>query len=210
MQKNLNKIHLKKELMGFIKEKYIPKKFKKGNILYDVNTICNKLSIVIDGKLEAIKYNSKGKEQLVVELKNGDIFGAPLIFSENTYPVYIIALEDTEVIEIPKQDITKILKNDEFLIFFLKEFGEKIIKMSEIIDYLLDNSVESRLISYLSKLKKSNTLEIDLDKSKNFIAKEIGTSREVVSRSFKILEEKGIIKIIDLKKIKILKEEYFK
>ena len=45
--------------------------------------------------------------------------------------------------------------------------------------------------------------------SKARIAKEIGTVREVVSRTFKKLENKGIIKNLSNNKIEILIKEYF-
>jgi CRP-like cAMP-binding protein len=53
-------------------------------------------------------------------------------------------------------------------------------------------------------MEKQKSNIIKLNKSKTFIAKEIGTVREAVSRVFKSLEDQGIIKIESNIKIKIL------
>ncbi|MBP6281783.1 MAG: winged helix-turn-helix domain-containing protein, partial [Leptotrichiaceae bacterium] len=99
---------------------------------------------------------------------------------------------------------------EEFMLFFLKELGNKIIKLSQTIDYLSDNSIELRLLKYLKlQYVQQNTKIITLNMSKARIAKEIGTVREVVSRTFKKLENKGIIRNLSNNKIEILIKEYF-
>ena len=104
----------------------------------------------------------------------------------------------------------KLFIEEEFMLFFLKELGNKIIKLSQTIDYLSDNSIELRLLKYLKlQYVQQNTKIITLNMSKARIAKEIGTVREVVSRTFKKLENKGIIKNLSNNKIEILIKEYF-
>ena len=104
----------------------------------------------------------------------------------------------------------KLFIEEEFMLFFLKELGNKIIKLSQTIDYLSDNSIELRLLKYLKlQYVQQNTKIITLNMSKARIAKEIGTVREVVSRTFKKLENKGIIRNLSNNKIEILIKEYF-
>ena len=206
----INKISVEEKIVLIIKELFDIKKVKKGQILHEANSKCKELSLVISGELDVIKYNFDGKEQLISVLGKNEMFGGPLVFSEAYYPANIIAEKDSEIIEISKEKIMKLFIEEEFMLFFLKELGNKIIKLSQTIDYLSDNSIELRLLKYLKlQYVQQNTKIITLNMSKARIAKEIGTVREVVSRTFKKLENKGIIRNLSNNKIEILIKEYF-
>ncbi|OQY42494.1 MAG: hypothetical protein B6227_02075 [Fusobacteriia bacterium 4572_74] len=139
-----------------------------------------------------------------------------LIFNEDKYPAYFIAQEKSTILEISKEVIFQLFTNKEFLLFFLKEMSQKIVSLSDIIEVLAHTSIKSRVARYLFKemeIQGSNTIKIV--KSKTFIAKELGSVREVVSRVFKSLENQGIIRTgatmqIEILDIPSLEKEFMK
>lgn len=206
----IDKILVDEELIKKLKKRFKTKKIIKGMTIHNSYSKCNELTLVIKGELKVLKYNIDGKEQLISSLNKNELFGGPLVFSEGNYPADVIASKDTEIIEIYKKDILELFHEEKFVIFFLKELGNRILNLSQTIDYLSENSIELRILKYLkNQCLKKNFETIYLDINKTLIAKEIGSVREVVSRNFKKLENKGIIKILSNKKIEIIKKEYF-
>ena len=73
------------------------------------------------------------------------------------------------------------------------------------------SSVKERVAKYLLRTsEQEKTNEIVLIKNKTRLAKELGTSRVVVSRTFKLLEDEGIIKRNSEKHISILDADALK
>jgi len=190
--------------------KYLLKKSKlihidKNEVIYNPEEICNNFSVIIKGTISVIKYSPTGKEQILAYYQAPECFGGVHIFNEEKYPAYFISQESSIILEISKEIIFELFTNKNFLLFFLKDLSKKIVNLSDIIEVLAHTSIKSRVAGYIFKeMEKQKSNIIKLNKSKTFIAKEIGTVREVVSRVFKSLEDQGIIKIESNIKIKIL------
>jgi CRP-like cAMP-binding protein len=177
----------------------------KNQVIYNPEEICKNFSVIIKGTVSVIKYSSTGKEQILAYYKAPECFGGVLIFNEEKYPAYFIAQEKSVVLEISKEVIFQLFAHKEFLLFFLKDMSKKIISLSNIIEVLAHTSIKSRVARYIFKeMEKQKCNTIKIEKSKTFIAKELGTVREVVSRVFKSLENQGIIKAEANMKIEIL------
>ena len=172
----IDKILVDEELIKKLKKRFKTKKIIKGMTIHNSYSKCNELTLVIKGELKVLKYNIDGKEQLISSLNKNELFGGPLVFSEGNYPADVIASKDTEIIEIYKKDILELFHEEKFVIFFLKELGNRILNLSQTIDYLSENSIELRILKYLkNQCLKKNFETIYLDINKTLIAKEIGS-----------------------------------
>lgn len=181
---------------------------KKGEILHEPNELIEKLSILKSGSLKVVKYLTTGKEVLINNIKSGQIFGETLLFVNEKYPAYIIAEEDSVVIEINQEELLVLMKNEEFLIEYLKNISKKILNITQKLEIFSMKDAKQRVARYLLSLYEKNGKIISMKVSKVNISKELGLTRETVSRilSTFIKEEivdveKNCIKILSIKKI---------
>lgn len=182
----------------------------KNDVLHSPDEELKQISIIIKGKLKVVKYTSEGNEQVLKYLNKNESFGEGLIFSGENYPSYIMVEEDSTVLEISREGVLKLFReNEQFLVLYLNEISKKLLNLSNVVDILIIKSIKKRIIKYFSLLRKHQKSDWIYFKSKQKIANDIGSVREVVSRKMKELEEEGIIKIIDKNHVKILNKTYF-
>ncbi|WP_190613470.1 Crp/Fnr family transcriptional regulator [Tepiditoga spiralis] len=195
--------------LEFIKE--LNKKeitLKKGEILHNQNELIENLSILKEGSLKVVKYLTTGKEVLINNIKSGQIFGETLLFINEKYPAYIIAEENSIVIEINKNELLVLMKNEEFLVEYLKNISKKILNMTQKLEIFSMKDAKQRVAKYLLDLYEKNGNTITMKVSKVNIAKELGLTRETVSRILSnfikekiVYIEKNFIKILNIKEI---------
>jgi CRP-like cAMP-binding protein len=177
---------------------------KRGEILHSPKDKIEHVSVVLKGSLRVLKYFTNGNEQSLKCVKKNETFGESLVFAKQNYPAYIVALEDSKVLEIPYEIIIELFSNKEFMKVYLGEIGNKVFNLSSVIEWLLVKPVEERLMKYLCFLCRVQNSDVVYFKSKQSIASDIGSVREVISRKFKSLEKKKIIEIIDAHHVKVL------
>nr|WP_246348222.1 Crp/Fnr family transcriptional regulator [Thermosipho japonicus] len=185
-------------------------KVKKNDILHSTIEELKQVSIIIEGKLKVVKYTSEGYEQVLKYLGKNESFGEGLIFSGANYPSYIIAEEDSKILEISREGILELFsKNVDFLVLYLNEISKKLLNLSNVVDILIIKSIKERIIKYFSSLYKQQKSNVVYFKSKQKIANDIGSVREVVSRKIKELIDENIIEEIDKNHIKLINLKIF-
>lgn len=166
--------------------------YKKDQIIFLENDLCQKVGIVKNGEISIKSYFADGKEVTYNTLKSGDMFGNNLIFSSN--PFYrgdVIALENSEIYLVSKKSLLKILKEDEnFLIEYLTAQSDFSKTLNLKIKLLTIQGAEDRIKYYLT----INKGQIKF-KSITKLAQELYLTRECLSRTLKKLEQKSEIKI---------------
>ena len=165
---------------------------KKDEVLFYEKDLCTSVGFVQTGEIEILSYLENGQEVIYNEIKAGQIFGNNLIFSsEPFYRGDVRAKEETMVLLIDKNNLKKILKdNDEFLEAYLKaqsDFGKSLNLKIKLLTF---NNAKDRLEFYLSINKG-----IIKYKSITDLAQILNLSREVLSRSIHKLAKSGEIKI---------------
>lgn len=187
------------------------KDVKKGEIIHTPEDICYCITLVLEGALYSTKYSLSGKEQIYCSFKPGDIFGFPVVFGDLTYPEYIVAETDCSLFYLHREALIELFDNKEFLLKFIEKLSHKIKAFSELVEVLSYTSVKERVVKYLLKIAEEQQSQVlKLDKNKTRLAKELGSVRVVVSRTFKNLEENGIIRQLSENKIEILDMDVLK
>lgn len=153
--------------------------------------------VLLSGRVRIYKSSADGKEYTLHQITPGQMFAEAAIFRGITYPANCMAMEDSEVAFVPKDQfvalITKYpnisLKIIGSLSRWLREFAIKLEDLSL-------KEVPARLATYLLRQKqklKSNSLELDITKSE--LASELGTISETLSRSLKKLKDLDVIAV---------------
>lgn len=174
--------------------KYLELDVKNKETIFFEGDECQKIGIVVSGRLSIVSYYSDGKEVIYNILEKGKMFGNNLIFSsEPFYRGDVVADEESKVLLIDKEEFLKaISSNQEILELFLREQSDFSKSLNLKIKLLTIDSAKERILYYLTINKNVITY-----KSITKLAKTLYLSREVVSRTIYKLEKEGLIEIKD-------------
>ena len=176
-----------------IEERKLFKKtsFKKDEILYYENEVCDYLGIVNKGVIKISSFTFSGNEVIYNLLKTGEMFGNNLLFSSsNKYRGNVKGNTDGELYVIHKSNLIKILMNNEsFLKEYLSTQAEFTKSLNTKIKLLSFDNAKERLLYYL--FIHNNVVKF---KSITSLAHELYLSREATSRLISSLEKENIVK----------------
>jgi CRP/FNR family transcriptional regulator len=188
---------LDEDLISEISEKGIFKEFKKDDIIIDINQTLNFIPLLLTGDIKIIREDSDGNELLIYFLEAGDTCTMSLTCCLDTTKSKIraVAEKDSSLIMIPVQNMQSWFHNNEsWRNFILKSYQIRFDEMLEAIDSLAFMKMDERLFKYLKNMAmvdESKTISI----KHQDIAEDLNTSRVVISRLLKKLENENKIKL---------------
>ena len=171
---------------------YIEKRvFKAGKTIFLENDTCKSIGVLKSGEIVIKSYFSNGKEVTYNVLIEGQMFGNNLVFSSNPkYRGDVIAQKDSEIWFLSKDNLLKILKNDEeFLVLYLTQQSDFSKNLNLKIKLLTISGAEDRLLYYLTFNKNRISY-----KSITKLADELYLTRESLSRTIAKLSKNKKIK----------------
>lgn len=186
--------------------------YKKKSTLYLEGDMPAGLLFINSGRVKTFKTNEDGKELITGLQKNGDFIGYQALLTDSSYSETCVALEDTEVCLIPKQDFFSLLySNRDVANKFITILSNNLKDKEERLLHLAYNSVRQRVAEVLLNLndKYSDSEDGSFSVSREDLANMVGTAPESVIRTLSDFKEEnsidiksGKIKILDGKKLK--------
>ena len=199
--------------LGYISEKMVSKKFESGNLIFLEETKGENLFFVVEGSVKVTRLSKDGREVILAMLNEGDFFGEMSLLDGESRSANVIALEDTEVLSLFRDDFLDVLHDyPKIAIQLLKEMTSRLRKSDRQIVSLSLSDAEKRIALCIVRFAdeqgiiKNGQVTIPKIPIQQDIANMAGTSRETVSRAMSLLtEEKYIerngkeLKILDYK-----------
>lgn len=182
-----------KELIDEIVEIGIYRVIASGETLIDIGDNMTHVPLILKGAVKIIREDKKGDEIALYFLEGGDTCAISFVNCINKSKSMFrgIAEKETEGIFVPVSKIDDwLVKYKSWRRFIIDSYHMRLIEMVESIDSLAFMKLDDRLLKYLTdkvKIMQDNTLIITHQE----IADDINTSRVVVSRLLKILENQG-------------------
>ena len=184
-------------LLEKISEVGIIKHFRKDEIIIDIGQELMYIPLLLEGNIRIIREDDKGHEILLYVLEHGDTCAMSLTCCLKTSKSNIraVAESDSSLIMIPVIKIHDWFHtNASWRNFILDAYQIRFNEMLETIDTLAFMKMDERVFKYLIdkvKLSASTSLEI----KHNDVADDLNTSRVVISRILKQLENENKIKL---------------
>jgi len=200
-----------------LSEKRKVKKLRKKDILFIEGDSPNHLYYVISGKIKTFKTNDLGKEYITEIYKTGDFFGYVALFEDENLKESAMAIENSEIALIPRQDFFKLLyTNKDVSMKFIKFMSNSLSEAEQRLLQLAYDSARKRVAEALLFVAKKYEIdgknELSFNPLRENISALAGISPESVSRNLTdfrdeglIQTENGAIKIMDLKKLESMK-----
>ena len=180
--------------------------YKKKNNIFLEGDVPIAIYYIVSGKVKTYKTNREGKEYITGLHGPGDFIGYIDQLKGKSFSESAMAMEDSDVSIIPKQDFLLLIYNNRDVSSqFMKILSDNITEMEEQLLHLAYNSVRQRVAEALLVLRKKaedqnedpNTLYI----SREDLANMVGTAPESVIRTLSDYKEE---RIIEIKSSKIL------
>ena len=183
-----------------IAERMVLRVFTKGQMILLEDDLGQTFFVIGGGSVKITRLSDDGREVILAMLGESDFFGEMSLLDGAGRSANVVALEASEVLTLARNDFLEILQDyPKISISLLEELTQRIRKSDQQIESLSLSDVEQRIgITLIRLAEELGTIKRGSVKIKNLpyqqdIANMAGTSRETVSRTFKLLEEKGLV-----------------
>jgi CRP/FNR family transcriptional regulator, anaerobic regulatory protein len=171
------------------------KHYKEGDIIIDYGKYIRMMPIIVKGTIKVLRMDERGKEILLYYLESTE--SCSMAYSccveAKKSEIKAIAEDDVELIAIPHTKLDEWLcKYPSWKNYIMRSFNERFLELLKSIESIAFHKLDERLIFYLKekqRLSGSSVIKV----SHYVIADDLATSRVVISRLLKQLENEGKI-----------------
>lgn len=189
------------------------RKFKAGSVIAQSGEPVKSLLTVIEGTVKGEMVDYSGRVIKIEDIPAPGALASAFLFGKrNLYPVNVIAVSDTEILIIEKEDFLKLLLKDRrLLVNFLDLVSNRSQFLSEKIKFLNFKTIKGKLAQFILQRAGNTLLSFSLEMTQAEIADFFGVARPSVARALGEMEEEGLIKaqgkqitILDKQKLTLL------
>lgn len=163
---------------------------KAGEILIDPNNPGEEMPLVIEGLLKVSQHEEDQREVFLYYLENGETCSMSITccLENRQMAIQVKAVSDSLIWMIPMKGMNDwIVRYPQFRRFVFNSYQQRFDELLGTIDSLVFDRLDVRLYNFLLDTKQA-TGSFKINLTHEQIAKELGTSRVVVSRLLKKLE----------------------
>ena len=183
-----------------ITDKMVGRSYGKEKMILIEESAGETFFLISEGTVKITRMSDDGREVILAILGEGDFFGEMALLDGEGRSANVVALEDAEALTLQRSDFLDILERfPKIAIHLLKELTTRIRHSDQQIESLSLSGAEQRIALVLIRLAeemgqiKEGTVTIEHIPYQQDIANMAGTSRETVSRVYKMLEDKNHI-----------------
>jgi CRP-like cAMP-binding protein len=175
------------------------KNYRKNEAIFTEGTIPNGIFFLKNGKVKKYKVDNDGREQIIYIYNAGEFFGYSAILSNDTYGDTTLAIENSVIAFISKENFLRILDHSDFFSkLLLKSLSHEFSVMANLMTVLSQRTVRERVALSLLILHRKYQSNITEDKtyitlSRTDLANMVGTANETLARILHDFREDHLI-----------------
>ena len=172
----------------------------KGGILFHEGESAEAVFVLLEGRLKLVRYSEKGRELLIHLVRPGQSFAEVALFGSGTYPATAEAVEASACWRLPRKILLALVRTDPGLgLAMMASMATWTRRMAGKLQLLTQRRVEERLAVYLLAHTGGKNIAqgdfLPFGAPKHLVAAQCGTAPEVLSRTFRKLEEAGVFEV---------------
>lgn len=167
---------------------------EEGETLFSPHDQCSVLILMLSGQVRVEKLLPDGSEFII------ESFSPPAVLSEacallnRPFPVWIVASKSSSVLLIEASAISELFSEREFSLAFLRMLSEKLFLLQRKLELFSLHTAKQQIVMYLSDHQDAERPGLlDLGMSKSALGRQLGHSRETISRILSSLIRDGIL-----------------
>ena len=188
-------------MISELSQQYSIEKYAKKQTLYEEGKRPRYLYYLVKGKVKAFRAHEDGKDYITDIFSGGDFMGYPALIEDKNYDDSSIVLEDSEIMQIPKDDFLQMIYGDmNVAAKFIRIITQNVKEKEDRLLNLAYSSLRKRVAKALVELNKkynepggNKPIEI----SREDIAHYIGTATESLIRTLSDFKAEKLIEITE-------------
>ena len=167
------------------------------HVMFEGNK-CVSLPLLVSGLVRVYKLDESGREITLYRIEPGEscVLTAACILGDIGFPANAMVETDSEVFVLPASPFRELMATDGRMQHFIFELiGRRLSAVIEVVEEVAFRRVDERLIQRLVHGTAQEREELSIQLTHAALARELGTSREVVSRLLKDLEQRGFVEL---------------
>ncbi|CAM2923203.1 CRP/FNR family transcriptional regulator, anaerobic regulatory protein [Flavobacterium succinicans] len=171
--------------------------FPAGTVIMRTGQYIKNTMLVISGKIKIYREDEDGGEFFMYYLQPGQACALSMVCATRSEKSQIMAkvVEEAEVITIPLSLMDKwMMEHRSWYEFVVATYRNRFEEVLEVLDSVAFRAMDERLEFYLKRQVASCGCN-DLKLSHQEIGSDLNTSREVISRLLKKMEQRGLLKL---------------
>lgn len=185
------------ELIELIEKEAVQRTFYAGDIIMRTGQYIKSTVLVLEGRIKIYRENQEGGEFLMYYLEPGQACAVSMIcaIQSQTSEIMAQAEEDTEVLMIPVQLMDDLMnKYKSWYQFVIQTYRGRFDELLSVVDNIAFRNMDERLEFYLKRHAGDRTRK-NIELSHQQIADDLNSSREVISRLLKKMEQRNLVKL---------------
>ena len=178
----------------------VRKPVPEGTVLFTTGEQCRGLYMVESGRVRIYRTDPAGREQVLhIEGAGRTVAELPM-FDGGTYPASAVTIEDCQLVFLPVGAFEQLYRSQpDIAQAIIRALGRRLRHLVHLTETLAFRDVAARLAMLLvgyaqrSGVRTPAGVEIELRRTQEELAHEIGTARESVSRAIKQLRRRKLI-----------------
>lgn len=173
------------------------KTFQAGELMMQTGQYFKSTMLIVEGMVKLYRESDDGSEFFIYHLEAGNACALSMICAtrQETSQILAKAVETTTTLLVPIALMDELMSQHKTWYYFVLEtYRSRFEELLEVVDSIAFKSMDERLEFYLNnqqKLYKSNEFAITHQQ----IADDLNSSREVISRLLKKMEQRGLLKL---------------
>jgi CRP/FNR family transcriptional regulator len=184
-------------LIDDIEKNAVVQEFNAGDVIMRTGQYIKNTVLVLSGKIKIYREDDDGGEFFMYYLQPGQACAISMICATKNETSQIMAkvVEDVELVMVPLPLMDKwMMQHRSWYEFVIDTYRSRFEEVLEVVNSIAFRAMDERLEFYLKRHKDACGCS-DLKLSHQEIATELNTSREVISRLLKKLEQCGAVQL---------------
>jgi CRP/FNR family transcriptional regulator len=179
-----------------VREDARPVAVRAGTTLFDVEGACSQFVLLTAGSIRVVKPAASGREILLYRVLPGDscILTASCLLGHSGYPARGEAETDVQGVVLSAAFFNRLVQESApFREFVFRFFTDRIVRLMALVEGVAFGQLDQRLANAL--LARSSDGRTQVETTHQQLADEVGSVREVVSRTLKEFETRGLVQL---------------
>lgn len=178
----------------------ISKTFQTGQVIFLQGDPAEWLYVLETGWVKSVRISPDGREQAMLFLHPGEVFGDVAVFTNMPYPGTVLALEPVKVWMISANDAMRLIKqHHELSLAIIQRLSERILHYITLVEDLSLRSVEARLARTLLEHSEEVNGQLIVPRRPwttfDEMSTRLGTVRDVLGRVLRSLEQENVLRV---------------
>jgi CRP-like cAMP-binding protein len=177
--------------------KYTIKTYPKNELIINQGDVCDALYMLMLGSVKTEMVTDNGNILGIEIIKAPRPLAPAFVFSDNNrFPVNVTALEEVEIMKIPKTEIMRLmLANPDFMSSFMTHNANRTQFLTNRLQLLSIKTIKGKIAHFLLENSTGDGKPFEINRNQTELADFFGVARPSLARSLSEMVQDGIIRI---------------